>query len=515
MELSDVRLALRRHWVLAFVVFQVCLALGVAAALLPAKTYRASTTVLVEAGPSANVNPIQYAAFQIPAIIEVVESGGFQERVRETLPSDAAATPVSVRAEAEPGTGVLHIRVSGKEPPALAAWATALGRTIVDDRNTPVAPLPTAGADPDDEDAAAPAAPVLTLTLLDPAAVPSAPVSPKPVPILFASTVLGLLAALLSAVLAHRARLALDVAEEIQRRLGVPVLGEIPPVRKLRRPSESFANAFEAGTPELVEAFQGLRTNLDLALLGAEPEALAVTSWSAGEGKSTVAAGLALTLAAGGKEVVVVDADLRYPNLHTRLDQPFGQGLADVGRIGIEALIMPTRFRGLRFVPAGIPDRHPADVLAAALPAAKNAVVATGRRLIVDAPPLHGVAETPMVLAISGHALLVVDANKAKLLELEHMVTRLRGARVNVVGIVLNRVRRSRQGSAYGAYSPAAERPTVERPAVERPAVERPAVERPAADTTVGWLPEVPGPAPRSVMVERPVPEGEDLTSRS
>ena len=58
-----------------------------------------------------------------------------------------------------------------------------------------------------------------------------------------------------------------------------------------------------------------------------------------------------------------------------------------------------------------MPDRHPADVVTVTLPRAHRALAAEGRILLIDAPPLHGVAETPFVLSVAHHVILVVDAS--------------------------------------------------------------------------------------------------------
>jgi Mrp family chromosome partitioning ATPase len=105
---------------------------------------------------------------------------------------------------------------------------------------------------------------------------------------------------------------------------------------------------------------------------------------------------------------------------------------------------------------AGIPDRHPADVLAVTLPRVVGALRADDRLLLIDAPPIHGVAETPMILSVAGHVVLVVDGTSAKLPQLEQAVRRLQGSGVTIVGVVLNRMRRRRQAPQYRAYVPGA-----------------------------------------------------------
>jgi Mrp family chromosome partitioning ATPase len=269
------------------------------------------------------------------------------------------------------------------------------------------------------------------------------------VPILIGSFAIAVIAALLAAVGASRARRALDVADEVRRRLGSPVLGQIPAVRRLHRSSRSVPDVLQDGPSQLVEAFQALRTNVELAFHGEPPQAVAIASWTAGEGKSTIVAGLAVSLANVGRDVVVVDADLRRPSAHLKLGEPFGEGLADAARVDPGSLVLATRFEHLSFMPAGIPDRHPADVLAVALPRTVSHLSHAGRLLLLDAPPLHGVAEAPLVMSVARHVIVVVDASNRNLDELASSVDRLRASGVTIVGVVINRARRAVRLRAY------------------------------------------------------------------
>jgi Mrp family chromosome partitioning ATPase len=187
------------------------------------------------------------------------------------------------------------------------------------------------------------------------------------------------------------------------------------------------------------------------------------------EGQSTIAAATALTTAGFGHDLVAVDTDMRHPELHARLGQQFGEGVAEVARRDVNRLMVPTGYQHLWLVAAGIPDRHPADVLSVNLSVVLEAARGRNRRVVIDCPPLHGLAETMIVLAAARNALLVVDARKAKVPELEAAVAQLRGAGVNLLGIVVNRAAAVRRRGSYAAYrapTPSATR----RPPATRPA---------------------------------------------
>src|SRR5690606_6263235 len=107
----------------------------------------------------------------------------------------------------------------------------------------------------------------------------------------------------------------------------------------------------------------------------------------------------------------------------------------------------------LSFIPAGIPDRHPADVVPVTLARAKAMLHKDGRLLVIDAPPLQGVAETPLVLSVARYVILVIDSSSVKLFELEQAVNRMRDSGLVLLGVVLTRARRGRhQSSTYVSY---------------------------------------------------------------
>lgn len=433
MELRDVRLALRRYWVLAAAVLGVCLALGLAGAFLPAKTYRVRALVSATTRPGVEGAIGNVAAYEIPSILSRISSPPFVESVRADLDADVAGESVRVLPANTSGTGLIYVVVEGRNGSAIAVWANALAESIVEEVN-------------EFEEGK------MVLQTQVPAFPTNRAVSPQPTPILLGTTLLGLFAAVLAAVGASRIRQALDVAEEVRIRLDAPVLGQIPPIRRLQKGNESIAELLGNGPPELIEAFQSLRTNVGLYLLDEKPPAIAIASWTAGEGKSTVAAGLAVSLAAVGRDVVLIDADLRRPTQHLRLGEPFGEGLADLGRVDVDKVLRRTRYEHLLYLPAGIPDRHPADVVSVTLTRAHSQLAGEDRLLIIDAPPLHGVAETPLVLAVAHYVILVVDASSVKLVELEQAVARLRQSGLQLLGVVINRVRRTRQAATYDSY---------------------------------------------------------------
>ena len=321
---------------------------------------------------------------------------------------------------------------------------------------------------------------MLGVSVLDVAKIPTDPSSPKPLPLMLGAFVLGLMGAVLAAIGVDRLRNVFDASQSLRERLGTNVLGQIPRSCALRDSQASLTDVLTHAPANVVEAFQQLRTNLEVLIFEERPGAIAITSYGSGEGKSTIAAALGVLLATVGHSVLLVDADLRHSVLATRFGKLYDVGLADLVSENVEATSIPTAKPGLRLLPAGTPDRHPADVMSLALPRALDLRHENDALVLIDCPPLTGAAETPGIVHAAGYVILVIDAASVRLGELDDSVARLREAGVVVLGVVVNRVRpgrRSRKlsGRAVGVPGSPGEPPG---PRAAAQATARPASQR-------------------------------------
>lgn len=468
MDLRELRQALRRYWWVAAPTVTLFVLLGAAAAYLPTKTYRATAIVVASPNPNATTSGasvVQTADFLIPAYIATVQSRGFSARVAAALPTAGAPGGFDLSATNDFGTGLIRISATGADPKAAADWATAAANLLVSEEN------------------ARPG--FLVLALLESAAVPTAAAFPQSKPILFGTLVLGLIAGFLSVLVASHVRRGRDTVAEIRDRLGTVVLGEIPRARRLSARRQTISSMLAEDEPVLLEAFQALRTNVELRLVERGPSAIAIVSWAPEEGKSTVAAGIASSLARVGHDVYVIDADLRRPTQHLLIGERFGGGLAELADPKVVPRSTPTAIRGLHLVPAGVPASHPAEALALALPRALDAFESYGSLVIVDSPPLDGLAETPLILAATRYSILVVNAPNVKLEQLDDAVVKLRESGSVLLGVVINRVRSAhskrhayymgsnvREAAVQPAAAPATEATTLSEIAAEEAADE-------------------------------------------
>ena len=418
MDLRELRFAFRRHWPGAVVVFLICVTVGALGAFMPEKTYRSTATVFARP-VEGEVDAARATDFVMPGLLAKIQTGRFRIQASESVPDDLRREPIDVVASA-PATSLLQVQVEGADAEAVAAWANALVQELVASED-PVA--------------------FLSLEILDDARVPQDPVFPQPAPILAGSITLGLLAAIFVPVISFRLRRAFDTTEDVRQVLGTRLLGEMPVASALhRRSGRALVTELEEGSSDLAEAFQILRAEAGLELVKAGAPSVAVVSRNPGEGKSTIAVGLAWSLAAAGHPVTLVDADLRTPTVHEFFGRPLSDGLSDLDGHQVHGAIRHTGRHGLDFLSAGHPHARPGDVVASSLPRVLHELEDDGRLAVVDSPALTVLGEAPIVVNATRYLILVVDRSQWDLPALADSVARLRESGAHIVGVVVNRV---------------------------------------------------------------------------
>ena len=237
------------------------------------------------------------------------------------------------------------------------------------------------------------------------------------------------------------------------RYLGLPLLGVIPEVLCKRVPLVMGGR----GQEPAFEGYRVLRAALQPARgTDQEPgQVLVVTSTLAGEGKSLTSVNLALTLARTEERVLLIDADLRRPALHTLLKAKRPSGLSEVltGALGLAQAVMKVPGSRLFLLSAGAPvPGNPADLLATST---FHHVLLDLRerfdRIVIDTPPAGTIADALILAPLADGVLVVARSGKVSRTALAHVLERLANARANVLGVVLNRARPDRDAYDYGS----------------------------------------------------------------
>ena len=210
----------------------------------------------------------------------------------------------------------------------------------------------------------------------------------------------------------------------------------------------------------LAQAWETLGSSLALAGSEKPLRSLLVCSTQPQEGKTTVAAHLALVAALGGERVLLVDADLRRPRLHALFELPIERGFADLleGRAGLADVARPVELgagaRGsLRVVPSGAATAASLPLLASGrLPGVVAGLGAEADKVIVDSPPVLSVSDALFLAPAVDGVVFVVGAGAVAEREAVLAKQRLEQSGARLLGFVMNRFEEAEHGPGYHPY---------------------------------------------------------------
>lgn len=292
------------------------------------------------------------------------------------------------------------------------------------------------------------------ISVVDAAAVPRGPYSPNIKRSIAIALVLGLFAGVGLAFLFELLDDTIKSSPDLEKLLGKPVLGVIPkvPERELRG-GEVALMAFHQPTSAFAEAYRSMRTALSFSTAEGVPKVLHVTSAGAGEGKTTTAVSAAINLCQTGANVLLIDGDLRNPSLHKAFDVPNHKGLSNYlsGAADPAEVTQPTGVKGLFLMSSGPIPPNPAELLHGAR---MVDLASLGAKrfdyVIIDSPPLLGLADALILGDVAQATLLVVAANSTRQGAVEAALKRLRHSRSNVLGAVMTKFDMSKASYGYG-----------------------------------------------------------------
>jgi capsular exopolysaccharide synthesis family protein len=199
------------------------------------------------------------------------------------------------------------------------------------------------------------------------------------------------------------------------------------------------------------ESYRTLRTNLQYSSFDEEYKVIVVTSSEPGEGKSTTAGNLALSIAQGDKKVALVDCDLRKPSIHKKFGLSNTAGLSDV-IVGKEDIsIVGHRYNdNLTVLTSGKIPPNPSEMLASkSMKALIDALKSVFDCVILDTPPVQAVTDAQILSTRADGTLLVVRAEKTKKESVLNSVNLLKKVNANIIGTVLNGVDAKRSNYYY------------------------------------------------------------------
>lgn len=299
---------------------------------------------------------------------------------------------------------------------------------------------------------------VNNISVVDKAEAPLEPFKPKILLNALIAAMVGMFGGIGLAFLFEHLDDTIKDSDILEKLLGLPVLGVVPLVK---------AAAGLAGGNDLVdeqlkdlrsgfsEAYRSLRTAMQFSTAEGMPKVLMVTSASMGEGKSTTALALAINMTQAGSRVLLIDADLRKASIHKKLGLENSAGLTNflAGDSKPVDVTQPTAYKGLYAMTSGPLPPNPAELLGSAkMVALLDLAKQKFDYVVLDGPPVLGLADAPLLGSITDATAVVVEAGATRKDFLLGALKRLTSTRTRIVGGILTKVSPKGGASYYNSY---------------------------------------------------------------
>jgi capsular exopolysaccharide synthesis family protein len=476
--LARILTVLRNRWMIVVGVLGVCVLVAVARHETGAKSYAATSSVAFQSGTvSANALGISSGGTPEPqreanTEVLIAHSPEVAAAVRQQLhlPLSTNQLLSQVKVEAAPSANVLNVVATTGDSAYSARLANAFAEQYINFRTrSQVAGIETAQAKLRVQMAALPAGSPERTTLeqslqrlsglravaggganvIGAATPSSSPTGPSLSSTVAIGLLIGLALAFSLVFLLESLDRRVKTIEEFEHEYRLPTLSAVP--------QSAFRVPQARAREDLLEPHRILRSALDFAAVTRQLDTLLVTSAVSGEGKTTVAADLAHAIALTGREVVLVELDLRRPTFTEQFDLQTGAGLtaALTGEAPLTDLLVEPfpHLPNLSVLPAGRTPHNPSELLSSPQVAELISNLTTPEGIvIVDAPPLNAVADAQVLLNSSAihSSIIVARVNKTSREDVRRARAILDRHMVEPVGIVVTGLR---DGSRYG-YEP-------------------------------------------------------------
>jgi succinoglycan biosynthesis transport protein ExoP len=279
------------------------------------------------------------------------------------------------------------------------------------------------------------------ISILDEASAPAEPTSPKPRLNLIFGILLGLVVGVALAIGRELVDDRVDGSDELERKLHLTSLGEIPLIRNLNH--ETALQQLDDPDSALALAYTGCRTSLQFSTQDGLPGCVAITSSDSGEGKTTSALGIARSLSNTGKRVLLIDGDMRRQVLTKwlRLNESVGLSSLMTEQADLADAIQDSGFQNLEVIAAGPQPPNPPDILD---PERLRALLQEADEhydcIIIDAPPVATLADAPLLAAASEYVIFVIAAGTNHRGRARATMRRLSATGTTILGGVITKV---------------------------------------------------------------------------
>ncbi|WP_158290068.1 polysaccharide biosynthesis tyrosine autokinase [Ramlibacter sp. WS9] len=304
---------------------------------------------------------------------------------------------------------------------------------------------------------------VANIRVVDPAWPPQEPAGPMPAALLAAGTTGGMVLGVLFALLRKSVRRGVQEPDWIESHSAMSVLTTVPfskAQKLLARPAKGARGgarvlALHAPQDPAVESLRSMRTALQRKMPTARSNIVLITGPTHGIGKSFTSMNLAAVLAASGRRVLIIDADMRKGHLHDAFGVPAAPGLSDMlmglKRLGnaVHRNVVPN----VDFIAAGSPTPTPADLVTTRTAELLLAEASAAYDYVVlDTPPVLATSEAAILAQWAGAVFLIARAEVTSLRELHESEKRLSQRGIEVDGVIYTGVDGSKRRNAIYSY---------------------------------------------------------------
>lgn len=444
MELSDYFRVLRTFWVSTTALAMLGVAAAALFSLVTIPTYTSSTSLFVTVQNANSAGELAsgstYAERQVKSFAEVAETPIVLQPVinRLRLGTTPGELATNVTVSVPTNTSILEVAVEDTDPARAAATASGIAQSLIG-VVAEISPKDAKGQS------------TIEVTVVKPAAIPTSWTSPKVAQNLVLGLLVGLMLGVGQALLRHVLDTKVRNAEDIAHLTDAPIVGTVvfdPDARGHGLAVVDAPNSLRA------EDFRRLRTNLQFLGVGGRGRSLAISSSLEGEGKTSTILNLAFSLAATGRRVLLVDADLRRPRVAERLGLEGAVGLTTIliGRATLDDVVQPVE-GGVDVLAAGQVPPNPSELLGS--DAMRGLVIQAMKRydhVLFDSAPLVPVTDTAALSRIIGGVIVVVGSGDVDAAQFEEAIGSIQRAEGTVFGVVLNKLRPEDAGHRKAVY---------------------------------------------------------------
>ena len=444
MDFKQIIQVLRRRWTTIALLFVIAVGASAAYSLTATKQYDSTARIFISANmrdASDNYAATYAISTRMTTYADLAKSGEVLDGVIGELDLQLSATSLAQKIDSTvvPSTSTIALTVTDQSPAVAQQINAKLSERLAEYLQEVETPTGTTGSQ-------------IIARVTDPADFGNDPVSPKTLLNLVVAGLIGLVLGIGLAVARDVLDRSVSTFEHVEEVSNAPVLASVGFDTGIKKaPLLTDLGAFAPRT----EAFRLLRTNLQFLDLDQQPRSLVITSAVPGEGKTVTSANLAVALAQAGRNVLLVDGDLRRPRIASLLglDGAIGLTTVLVGSASLEESVQVHEGSGLNFLASGAKPPNPTEILQSRV---TQDLLKQLRdqydMVIVDAPPLLPVADAAVLATATDGAIIVTKHGKTTREQLREAVNRLDNVGARLFGVVINMIPRRAANSYYYYY---------------------------------------------------------------